>query len=350
MTIKHSRARHIMAASGGLISRSQLLDAGMSPLDIKHLVRAGQLAIVRRGIYVDGELWQEADERHERHRIRTRAAIRLMNRGFVVSHDSSAHEHGMDILLPKDPHVHITRPGFTSAWTQSGVKHHLAGFVDEQVIEVNGLPVFDLARTAVDIAREHEEPFGLAACDSALRLGVPKQALYDAVAPMRNWPHVKRARSAVDLSDPGAQTIAESLGRDLVLDLGIGLKIETQFPVQLDDGRVVWLDIVVGCHAFEVDGKIKYTPVGEGGVAERPIQEVVWAEKKRERDLHGQRLGTSRIIWEDYWPGQRPAALRRLRAEYDDTTARFGDQLPERLVRNAREIRSQTKPPGQRSA
>jgi hypothetical protein len=109
----------------------------------------------------------------------------------------------------------------------------------------------------------------------------------------------------------------------------------------LENGRVVWGDIRVGCHLFECDGKGKYLPVAEGGLAEKSPTEVVWDEKKRERLLHRVGLGTSRIFFEDYWSPQRASALVRLKEEYDETVARFGDRLPEHLARNARQIREQ---------
>jgi hypothetical protein len=334
-----------MAANGGLITRAQALDAGLSPTTIRHLINTGELVLVRRGVYADGEVWRSADPYRDQHRLRTRAALKTMRRSCVVSHDSSGHEHELELLLPPEPHVHITRPGWPKAWTEYGVKHHLAPFRDEQVVQVNGLPVLDMARTAVDIARELGPPYGEVACDSAMRKGTTRRALEVAVEPMANWPHVTRTRAAVAFADPRAQSVAETLGRELVHELmamlGLEGRPELQFPVPLLNGRVVWCDIVLGCHDFEVDGKGKYVPVEQGGLADRPVQEVVWAEKKRERDLHDMRLGTSRILFEDYWPPQRAIALKRMREEYLDTTARFGDVLPEYLVRKARELRGE---------
>ncbi len=76
-----------------------------------------------------------------------------MRRAWVLSHDSAAHASEMAILTPEDPLVHVTRPGWTGAWTEFGVKHHLARYLPEQVVEVEWAPhVLDLARTAVDIA------------------------------------------------------------------------------------------------------------------------------------------------------------------------------------------------------
>ena len=86
---------------------------------------------------------------------------------------------GMAIVTPEDPHVHITRPGFTGAWTEFGVKHHLARYLPEQVVVAPGAREYWIRlRTAVDIARERGEcrtvwlpatqPYGL---------GVPRSSL-----------------------------------------------------------------------------------------------------------------------------------------------------------------------------
>jgi hypothetical protein len=171
-----------------------------------------------------------------------------------------------------------------------------------------------------------------------MRKGVSRAALEQVLERMVNWPHVRRARSAVDFADPGAESLVETLGRLLVRELGLDGPIETQFPAQLRD-RVRWGDIRVGCHLFECDGRSKLVPTAEGGFATKPLMEVLWDEKKRERELHCEGLGTSRIIYEDYWNPDRKAVLARMRAEYDETVARFGTRLPERLERNARQLR-----------
>ena len=339
----NSKIRAVMAANHGLITRPQLMDAGVWSAQISHLIRQRRLVVVRRGVYADVELWDSLGSESERHRLRTRAATLHMRRDFVLSHDSAAYEHRLEILQPPTPHVHVTRYGVTGAWTRHGIKHHLAPFGREQRMHLGDLQVLDLARTAVDIAREHGEPYGEIACDAALRRGVPRKELEEAVLAMTNWPYVTRTRRAVDFADPGAANLAESLGRLLVAELGIG-EVDTQFPLELEDDRVVWADMRVGRHLFEVDGKVKYTPVEAGGVATKPLTEVIWEEKKRERLIRRQGLGVSRIIYADYWPPQRAEALIRLREEYDDTVSRFGDVLPERLARNAARLR------GQRSA
>ena len=332
------KVRAVMAANGGLLTWAEARDSGLSSSQLRSLIRSEALVPLRRGLYVDGELWRSLDPYREQHRLRTRAVLRGLKRGYVVSHDSSAHEHGMEILLPPVPFTHITRPGSTTAWSRYGVKHHYAGFRDSQIVVVDGLEVLDIARTAVDMAREHGEPYGEIACDAAMRAGVTRAALRKACAPMISWPHIRGARRAVDFADPGAQTVIETLGRMMVAELGIGT-VETQFPFRREDGRVAWADMRVGCHLFETHGKIKLLTPEEGGVADRPAGEVAWQLRKRDHQTFREGLGTSHIYWEDCWPPRRAEALKRLREEFEDTVRRFGTELPERLVRQAQEIR-----------
>ena len=325
------------AQAEGLVTRDQLLDLGISPAHINALVRDGALVRIRRGVYADPVTWAALDEFRGRPLLQARAAVLRMRRGWVLSHDSSAHALRMDILAPDEPFVHVTRPGFTNAWTKGGVKHHLARFSPSQVTEIGGLRALDPARTAVDIARERGPRDGLAACDSAMRMGCSRARLWEAVAPMTHWRGAPAARTSIELADPGAQTVGESLARELVHELGIGWP-DTQFPVQTDRG-VAWCDIRVGNHIFEFDGRVKFRRVENGGVAVGNLEAVLWDEKQRQQLICSEGLGMSRIIWADFWGDARGLARRRMRAEYAVTLQRFGPDLPERLARNAREIR-----------
>jgi hypothetical protein len=218
------------------------------------------------------------------------------------------------------------------------VKHHYARFRPSQLVEIDNFRVLNMARTAVDIGREHGESAGVVACDSAMRHGTPRSALIEAYLPMQHWPGVTNARSAVDLADPRAENAAESLARLLVIELGIG-KPDPQFPVAIESGTA-WCDIRVGNHKFELDGRIKYRSIENGGVATGPVDDVVWEEKKRERMVCAEGLGMSRIFWEDFWGAKRDLAKLRLRAEYAVTEARYGSELSEHLARSAAEIRA----------
>lgn len=331
------RVTAAFSTGGGVLSRNQLLDLGVSPGEIRRLVRQDRWLAVRRGVYTTAEIWGALDEYVGRPRLRARAAILQMRRAWVLSHDSSAHEQGMSVLTPREPFVHVTRPGFTNAWTENGVKHHLARFAEKQVVTIDGRRMLDLARTGVDIARERGFQHGLVACDSAMRMGVTRAQLLVAVEPMENWPGSRAARSCVRFADPGAESVHESLGRDLVLEAALGIP-ETQFPVRTSEG-VKWCDIRVGNHVIETDGKTKVVAVADGGVATRSARDVLWDERKRERLVRDRRLVVTRVYWEDYWGDRRKAAIRRLQADHADAVAQYGAVLDAELAREAEEIR-----------
>ncbi len=227
----NTRARARLAASGGLITRQEALDCGVTPSMIAKLLRDKTWLTVRRSVYADAQVWAGLDDYTERPRLRARAAVAVMHRGWVLSHDSAAHELGLAILRPEPQYVHVTRPGFSSAWTRNGVKHHYARFQPGQVREVGGMRVLDVPRTVIDIGRERGELHGMVAADSALRMGVPRAALLEACVPMEHWPGLVGGRSGIDRARVGAENVAETCGRDLVEELAIG-DVETQFPVQ----------------------------------------------------------------------------------------------------------------------
>ncbi|MCM3516988.1 type IV toxin-antitoxin system AbiEi family antitoxin domain-containing protein [Nocardioides sp. P86] len=329
--------RALLSAEGGLVTRQDALDGGLTPSAITGLLRSGVWLPVRRGVYVDATVWEAADEDRGRPRLRTRAAVSTMRRGWVLSHDSAAHEWGMALLRCDEPLVHVTRPGYSSAWTRYGVKHHYARFAPRQVCQVEDVRVLDRARVAVDIGREHGFRHGLVACDSARRLGTSLDELYSALSPMDHWPGVRAAREAVDRSDAGAQSPAETLARELLVELGLGT-VETQFPVRTPR-TTFWCDLRIGNHVFEVDGRVKYVPTDLGGLADRSAHDVVWEEKQRERLIAAEGLGVSRIFWSDLWGSARAEAHARLRQEFAVTCERFGRTLSPRLAASAAALR-----------
>jgi len=315
-----------MARQHGMITRSQLRQLGVDDGVVRRLVTTGQLVAVRRGVYMCPESWAGLDEYTGQPLARARAAHYAMRLPHVMSHDSAALEHGLPILLPKPELVHVTRPRVLGTRTEHGVKHHKAVFRPGQRELVNGIPVLDRARTAVDIAREHGFTHGVVACDSALRSGVTRRELRSAHEPMKSWPGITVVRAAVEFADGRAETLAESLGRILVVELGLDPEVEPQFELIID-GKYHRCDLRVGRHIFEVDGRIKYQSVESGGVATKAVEQVLWEEKQRQTLICGIGLGMSRITWPDFWGAQRERCKARLRREYYVTEARFGTSL-----------------------
>ncbi len=302
----------------GLITRQAATAAGLDDADLRRLVRDGELVHLRRGVYAEADRWAELDPYRGRPLLRARAAQACLRCAHVLSHDSAALALDLGSPDPERSLVHVTRPKVHGDAVRAGVKHHLAPYTSEQVVTVDGLRMLDLARTALDMAREHGLVAGVACCDAALRRGVTRADLAAAREAMWCWPGSRTMDAAIDLADAGAESWLESEARVLVHGLRIG-RPQTQFG--LTDGiRTVWCDLRVGRHIFEPDGWSKY------GLDGQDPRASLRREKTRQDFITGFKLGVSRITVEDCREGQA-AARRRLLREYADTCSRFGTDI-----------------------
>ncbi|HET7682372.1 MAG TPA: hypothetical protein VFK34_01740 [Marmoricola sp.] len=325
----------LAARQGGVVTRRQAIDAGYRERELRTLTGVnGPWVVVRRGAYVEREIWEAAGQQYDgQSHLRDIAAHLTMRQPHLMSHDSAARSWGLPMLRPAVELSHITREGVGGSRTEHGVKHHLTRLGLLNTEQIDGLPVTGLARTSVDLAREHGWKCGTVAFDRALRMGVSPGDLDAEITVMRNWPGITQAKAARDLTDPGAENPGESLSRLLVESLGFG-RPRTQFPIRTTGG-VAWVDLLLGCHVIEFDGRLKFRRPEHGGVADRAIEDILWDERTRQNLVCGEGLGMSRLIWDDVMPRQWPATVARIGREYEVTCRQFGDVLPERLTRFA---------------
>lgn len=314
--------RGLAAQQGGVFSRRQAAHAGCSERELKTRTGVnGDWHVVCRGVYAERDLWTSLDDDGQ-YRIRVCAALLAGVRDAVASHSSAAILHDMPIRPRWRRLVHVTRPDVRGGRTEGGVAHHPARCGDTDIVTVEGVRVTALARTAVDVGRQFGFEDGVIAADAALRLGADRADLDRVVADMRNWPGITSARSAVRYADPGAENIAESLLRLLVIELGQGVP-ETQFPV-VDRGRQAFVDLRLRRHLIEFDGMVKYHRRDAGGVADRPAEQVVVAEKSREDWLRGLGYGMSRVTWSELFGPARELTRQRLARDIRQSDRRFG--------------------------
>ena len=312
----------LLGAQHGLITARQLASAGVDSVDLRRLVAAGDLVRLRRGVYVDGEAWSSLDPFRAQPLARMRAArLTLTSEDYAFSHDSSSIVLGMGAPDPRRAIVHVSRTKVHGDAVRAGVKHHLAPFRARDLTCVDGFPVLNRARTALDMVREHGRAHGLAACDAALRAGVQRSELGDVLATMSAWPHSRCVRWCIEHADGRAETYLESLVRDFVLELGIG-RPDLQFGLS-DGHRTAFTDLRVHRHLIEADGQLKYEEINPSGTEPRA---VLMEEKQRSDFLTGFKLGMSRVTHHDLHV-DRTAALRRVAREYADTCARFGTDV-----------------------
>lgn len=324
-----SEIRRQLTRNHGLITYVAATSLGLSDLEIRHLVRRGTLVVVRRGVLADGELWTALDEWTGRPVLRARAAHLVTVEEHVMSHNSAGHLWGLPMLDPGDGFEHVTREDVRGSRAKAGIKHHTAPYHPDQVVSVDGLDVLDLARTVADIGRQHGYLHGLVAADAARQLGVSLKQLQLAVEPMENWPGVRSARAAIAHSDPGAESVGETLMRDVVtscaIELGPG-DPQSQFFIGDPSGRFAVCDLRVGRHVFEFDGKVKFRRKELGGLSDNPEQSL-WDEKTREDFVRSFRLGVSRVVWSELLPGARKRLRERLEREWWASYHLFGSSI-----------------------
>ncbi len=327
-----------MATQEGLITRRQLLELGLLPEAIDRDVRAGVLVLVRRGVYARCDIWADNDRWDQRQRLVDLAASLTTGRAHVWSHDSAALRLQMQVLK-QDGRSHLTHAGRRGSHTRAGITHHHAPYAPTELGPSDN--TLGLARVALDIAREHGIRAGTVAVDSALRLGATYEQLAFSLERMKRWPGVSHARAALALSDPDTDSIAETRARELIEELGHG-RPQTQFGLTAD-GLVVWCDLRLHRHMFEVDGLIKLIPVAEGGLAADSIQ-ALRDQKARQDFVTGFKTGMSHIVWGDFWGAQRAEAKARLDREYQDTCRRFGTDISDLAAFRPRRPRRRTAP------
>ena len=181
----------LAARQWGVVSRAQLLAAGLTHAKIGERVRRGRLLRLHRGVYAVGH----ARLRAEGHWL---AAVLAAGPGAVLSHRDAAGLHGLR------PANHLRVDVSTAAHPRSlpGVQIHRTRSLDARdATIVAGIPVTTVARTLVDLAgvvphdhlakairqAEAMRTFDLRAVESALartrtRNGRGHRALREAIA------------------------------------------------------------------------------------------------------------------------------------------------------------------------
>lgn len=209
----------------------------------------------------------------------------------VVSHASAGLLWGL--RLPRrmqDPEpLHLTRADNGVPPRRPGVVGHHAGLEPRDVVSIHGFPVTGPARTLLDLASELS-PVELVICVDGVvcehrhgrRSGIPPLlARPEPIRSLDRWPGhrgVRRLRTAVELSVPGADSAPETELRLLLQDHGIaGLALDLR--VVAPDGTEVLPDIAVEGARVSV----QY----EGAHHDRPGQREIDIRRQRRTQAAG---------------------------------------------------------------
>ena len=291
--------------------RREAVTGGWSDDELGRLVRAGELARLRRGAYVDSIL---PADKGAVHRLLVRATMAGLRRPAVVSHQSAAVLHGLPLWdVPLD-RVHVTRR--PRAWndTSAVLCCHVARLRDDEVMVVDGIEVTDPVRTALDLARSLPHEAAVVAIDAALHIGalsheVLRRRLFD----IAGTPGSRSAARAVSAADGRSESVGESRSRVILHrwklpPSALQFEIRSAGGISLGRSDFAWEDWrLLG----EFDGRIKY------GRLLRPGQEagdVVFEEKRREDAIREEDWGMVRWTWSDLnRPDRLAARVRRAR-------------------------------------
>ncbi len=319
----------IIAAQHGVFARRQAIDCGVTSREFTRLTRGeGPWIKVRYGVYSTRERWSVLTS-HERLVLRDRAALLVCAQDAVLSHGSAARILGLPLYAVPDQLSHVTRMSATqTARVQAEIKHHVPVLPVGHAMTVDGVRVTTPERTVVDLARDYGFYTGVVAADAALNAGADPMVLAAIVEALTTEPGGPEIAAAVGYARAGAATPIETLGRIVLVRMGID-DLVLQHLIPFPDGGRAEGDIYSPSlnHLWECDGRIKYR-TGDGGTApDAGADEVVWLEKKREDRIRSLGIGVSRLLWTDVQPHNFERTVLRLRREIQQQSG-GGSWLP----------------------
>lgn len=275
---------------------------GLSKHELRRLHRDGALIKVRRGAYAG----QDASGAQAHLRLIT-ATMPLIGEQSVLSHFSAAVLHGIPIPSDRLSKVWATRPAGGNGRRGSVLHLRRCRLDADEIVELQGLSVTSLARTAIDLARLLSLEWGVVACDAARRSGVEESDLLEAAARAKGWPGAHRAWTAASFADPRSESPLESISRLQLHRLG--------FPTPSLQYAVLRAGHVVATSDFgweaegligECDGKVKYGELLRPGES---AADAVMREKRREERIRGAGFWIVRWGWDEAW---NPPVLRSI--------------------------------------
>ena len=308
------RVIELFADEAGVILRR---DVVATLGDDKALVRAlrnGAVVRLRQGAYVLAPVWQQAG-RVERHRLLSHAVLRQYGDHVAQSHVSAHLEMGGPDWGLDLTDAHLTHlDGCGGRRRSARVVHHHGACLADDLTRNDGSWTTSPTRTALDTASLAARDPAVAVLDWHLNQGTTSLELLDrGFDRMVNWPNTLHLQMALRLTDPKAESVAETRARLMFREQRIPPP-ESQFAIFHPSGRFAgrvdfaWPERRVMC---EVDGMGKYLRDRRPGES---IEDTVLREKRREdllRELTGWAM--IRLVWADFdRPGTASDRIRRM--------------------------------------
>jgi len=210
----------LLARQGGMARRRQLRKAGLSRRKLKAAVAAGRLRLLTPDLYATT---------HPRPDDALRAAVLRLD--AVVSHQSAALLWGIELVTtPELPHVTVGRDRGRAA--HPAVEVHRGNLPSDEREFSGEVPITTVVRTLLDLCRSLPLAEAVASVDSALRQKLV--TVEELAGALRSLPAGRGrglVRRVLELADPAAGSVLESLCRVLMVEAGIQ-RPEPQYVVR----------------------------------------------------------------------------------------------------------------------
>ena len=295
------------ATQGGCFRYRQAWAVGWTYDLLESAVRRGQLHRVRRGVWIERELWELLDDRG-RHATTVRADLLTLPHGWHAARRSAAVVLDLPLIgaLPAVPQL-VCDKGSGAVSRHRQVAPLPAGHTGV----LDGIATSSLARTTVDMGRTESFLSAVVVADAVLALGIRPELLHDTLAVMERWPGVGAARDALAFADGLSESALESLSRVRCHQRDLPPP-ELQVEVYLGEkflGRVdkLWrAQKVVG----EDDG------MGKFGDTDDERQESFRTTYQRGLGIEDAGLVVARWDWDTAWRNGGEALEERLRKAF----------------------------------
>ncbi|MFD0315666.1 hypothetical protein [Streptomyces flavalbus] len=239
-------------ARGGILLTSRALRAGWPRSTLTRTLRAEGWTSVRNGAW--------AEPGHAPDLLTRLRTEQLIEPRLIVSHRSAAALWLIETLTPRSaPPLDFIDPHLGRRPKAEGVRVHRLPLLPQDVTERRGLRVTTPARTLADLLRTGPRDEALVAVDSALsrrRVGNVRRAPLTTPPALTtaldtNARGAARARTWLELADPGAGSPAETIARLRMYDAD--LHPESQAELHTPDGRRRFLDFLFRAEGLGVE-------------------------------------------------------------------------------------------------
>jgi hypothetical protein len=214
---------------------------GVTPAELRTMVRTGVLRRVHTGVYVDSAV-------PDSQLVRTQALAKILPSSAVVTDESAGWVHMVDLDPPSArwvaPPITVFRTGGGTRVRKSGTAGGQRGLLDRDVEVINGVRVTSPLRTACDLGRLRSRDRAFAAMNALVHSGkVESDHLLNEVERFRRMRGVVQLRELAPMVDGRADSPAESIVRLRCWDHGIPPLTPQLKVVRRRSGEVAYLDL-----------------------------------------------------------------------------------------------------------